>query len=68
MGWWLDEENIAQISLNLLDHEITPMHVAYEEAVKDAKVHKVIHSNNYVIFYFRGTKEIIDSFHTLCNV
>lgn len=38
MGWWLDEENIAQLSLNLLDHEITPMHVAYEETCKDAKV------------------------------
>jgi glutamate formiminotransferase len=39
MGWWLDEENIAQVSLNLLDHEETPMHMAYEEALKDAKVH-----------------------------
>ncbi|KAK3702871.1 hypothetical protein QZH41_014145, partial [Actinostola sp. cb2023] len=41
MGWWLDEENIAQVSVNLLDHEITPMHVAYEESIKDAKELKV---------------------------
>jgi len=37
IGWWLEEANIAQISLNLTDMDVTPMHVAYEEAVKDAK-------------------------------
>jgi len=36
IGWWLAEENIAQISMNLSDYEITPMHIAYEEACKDA--------------------------------
>ena len=36
IGWWLAERNIAQISLNLTDMDLTPMHVAYEEAVKDA--------------------------------
>jgi len=35
-GWWLAEKNIAQISLNLTDMDVTPMHVAYEEAKKDA--------------------------------
>jgi len=37
IGWWLEEANIAQISLNLTDMDVTPMHVAYEEAAKDAK-------------------------------
>ncbi|KAG8224760.1 hypothetical protein J437_LFUL005329 [Ladona fulva] len=37
IGWWLDEANMAQISLNLIDHEVTPMHVAFEEVCKDAK-------------------------------
>lgn len=36
IGWWLKERNIAQISLNLTDTDVTPMHVAYEEARKDA--------------------------------
>lgn len=36
IGWWLEEANIAQISLNLTDMDLTPMHIAYEEAKKDA--------------------------------
>jgi hypothetical protein len=31
IGWWLEEANIAQISLNLTDMDLTPMHIAYEE-------------------------------------
>ena len=41
IGWWLEEANIAQISLNMTDMDVTPMHVAYEEAKKDAKDLKV---------------------------
>lgn len=41
IGWWLEEANIAQISLNLTDTDVTPMHVAYEEAKKDATELKV---------------------------
>ncbi|CAG2119248.1 unnamed protein product, partial [Medioppia subpectinata] len=37
MGWWLDEANIAQVTVNILDHEITPIHVVYEEVVKNAE-------------------------------
>ncbi|XP_063789341.1 formimidoyltransferase-cyclodeaminase [Pseudophryne corroboree] len=37
IGWFLKEENLAQISANLLDYEITPLHVVYEESCKDAK-------------------------------
>ena len=37
IGWWLDEAQIAQISLNLTDHDVTPIHSAYEEARKDAQ-------------------------------
>jgi glutamate formiminotransferase / formiminotetrahydrofolate cyclodeaminase len=32
MGWWLDEANLAQVSLNITDHTITPLHVAFNEA------------------------------------
>ena len=38
IGWWLEEANIAQVSMNLGDLEVTPMHVAFEECVKDANV------------------------------
>ncbi|CAG0900755.1 unnamed protein product [Darwinula stevensoni] len=31
IGWWLEEENLAQISINLTDTDVTPIHVAYEE-------------------------------------
>ncbi|KAE8580686.1 hypothetical protein XENTR_v10024502 [Xenopus tropicalis] len=37
IGWFLQEENLAQVSTNLLDFEITPLHVVYEEVCKDAK-------------------------------
>jgi glutamate formiminotransferase/formiminotetrahydrofolate cyclodeaminase len=37
MGWWLNEANLAQVTVNILDHEITPIHLVYEEVCKDAK-------------------------------
>lgn len=37
IGWWLDEAKMAQISLNLTDHDVTPIHTAYEEARRDAQ-------------------------------
>ncbi|XP_069472147.1 formimidoyltransferase-cyclodeaminase isoform X2 [Ambystoma mexicanum] len=37
IGWYLDEANLAQISTNLLDFEVTALHRVYEEACKDAK-------------------------------
>ncbi|XP_072274563.1 formimidoyltransferase-cyclodeaminase [Pyxicephalus adspersus] len=37
IGWYLEEENMAQVSANLLDYEVTPLHTVYEEARKDAK-------------------------------
>lgn len=38
IGWYVDEYNMAQVSMNLDNFKITPPHVAYEECVKDAKV------------------------------
>ncbi|CAI9593645.1 unnamed protein product [Staurois parvus] len=37
IGWYLQEENMAQVSANLLDYEVTPLHEVYEETRKDAK-------------------------------
>jgi len=36
MGFLLEAKNIAQISMNLVDFEVTPMHIAYEECKKEA--------------------------------
>ncbi|KAG9261111.1 formimidoyltransferase-cyclodeaminase [Astyanax mexicanus] len=37
MGWYLEESNLAQVSTNILDFELTPLHKVYEEICKDAK-------------------------------
>ncbi|XP_037129514.1 formimidoyltransferase-cyclodeaminase [Syngnathus acus] len=37
IGWYLDESNIAQVSTNILDFELTPLHCVYEEICKDAE-------------------------------
>ncbi|GAB6023203.1 hypothetical protein CHUAL_008023 [Chamberlinius hualienensis] len=37
IGWWLEEHNIAQVSMNLTDFDVTPIHVAFEEAKKEAE-------------------------------
>lgn len=36
IGWYIDEYGIAQLSLNLTDISITPVHVAFEEACTKA--------------------------------
>jgi len=38
IGWYLAEANLAQVSINITDTSTSPMHVVYEECVKDAKV------------------------------
>jgi glutamate formiminotransferase/formiminotetrahydrofolate cyclodeaminase len=36
MGWYVDEYNLAQVTVNLNDYTVTPIHVLYEEVQKDA--------------------------------
>ena len=38
IGWYLEEANMAQVSVNITDFETTPIHLVYEEVCKDAKV------------------------------
>lgn len=38
MGWYLEEANIAQVSTNILDYEVTPLHAVYEEVCRAAEV------------------------------
>ena len=37
IGWYIEEYGIAQISLNLTDISVTPVHVAFDEACKKAE-------------------------------
>jgi glutamate formiminotransferase/formiminotetrahydrofolate cyclodeaminase len=36
MGWYVDEYNLAQVTVNLNNYTVTPIHVMFEEAKKDA--------------------------------
>lgn len=38
IGWYLDEKNLAQVSTNLLDFEVTALHTVYEETCREARV------------------------------
>lgn len=37
IGWYIEEYGVAQLSLNLTNISITPVHVAFDEAVKKAQ-------------------------------
>ncbi|MBR0286794.1 MAG: glutamate formimidoyltransferase [Bacteroidales bacterium] len=36
IGWYIDEYGIAQVSMNITDIDVTPLHVAYEEVTRAA--------------------------------
>jgi glutamate formiminotransferase/formiminotetrahydrofolate cyclodeaminase len=36
MGWYVDEYNMAQVTVNLNNYTVTPIHVLYEEVKKEA--------------------------------
>ena len=40
-GWWVEEYRMAQVSMNLEDFEVTPPHVAFEEACREARARQV---------------------------
>jgi len=37
MGWLVDEYNMAQVTVNLNDYRVTPIHVLFEEVKKEAE-------------------------------
>lgn len=37
IGWFIEEYNIAQISMNLTNYKITPVHIAFDEVCKSAE-------------------------------
>ena len=36
MGWFVNEYNLAQVTLNLTNYRVTPLHVVFEEVKKEA--------------------------------
>jgi glutamate formiminotransferase/formiminotetrahydrofolate cyclodeaminase len=36
IGWYIEEYKIAQISMNLTNYNVTPVHIAFDEVVKSA--------------------------------
>ncbi|NQV30715.1 MAG: glutamate formimidoyltransferase [Candidatus Marinimicrobia bacterium] len=38
VGWYIAEYNMAQISINLVDQELTPIHIAFDEVVNQAEL------------------------------
>jgi len=38
IGWYIEEYGIAQLSLNLTNISITPMHIAFDEATEKARI------------------------------
>lgn len=38
IGWYLEEANMAQVSVNITDYDQTAIHTVYEEVCKDAEV------------------------------
>ena len=36
IGWYIEEYGLAQVSMNLIDTDITPIHIAFDECVKSA--------------------------------
>ncbi|HMS34124.1 MAG TPA: glutamate formimidoyltransferase [Ignavibacteria bacterium] len=37
IGWYVDEYNMAQVSMNLDNYTVTPVHIAFEECAADAE-------------------------------
>jgi glutamate formiminotransferase / formiminotetrahydrofolate cyclodeaminase len=36
-GWYIEQYGLAQVSINLTNYRVTPVHVAFEECVKEAE-------------------------------
>ena len=49
IGWWVDEYNLAQVSMNLDDYTVTPPHVAFEECVHQARAINVAVAGSEIV-------------------
>lgn len=37
IGWWVDEYNMAQVSINFTNYKVTPLHIVFEEIKRQAR-------------------------------
>ena len=49
VGWWVEEYQMAQVSMNLDDFKVTPPHVAFEEVVKEARALKLAVAGSEIV-------------------
>lgn len=49
MGWYVDEYNVAQVTVNLNDYQVTPIHVLYEEVKKEAAALQVAVAGSEIV-------------------
>lgn len=49
MGWFLGERNMAQVTANLNDFEVTPLHILFEEVNKEARALKVAVAGSEIV-------------------
>ncbi len=49
MGWFVREYNLAQVTVNLLDYRVTPIHVLFEEVKKEAQALKVAVTGSEIV-------------------
>jgi glutamate formiminotransferase/formiminotetrahydrofolate cyclodeaminase len=49
IGWWVEEYGLAQVSMNLEDHAVTPVHVAFEACVDAARELKLAVAGSEIV-------------------
>jgi glutamate formiminotransferase/formiminotetrahydrofolate cyclodeaminase len=49
MGWFVDEYNVAQVTVNLNDYRVTPIHLLYEEVKREAKQLRVAVTGSEIV-------------------
>ena len=49
LGWYVDEYGMAQISMNLTNYKVTPLHIAFEEAKRCADDLKVALAGSEIV-------------------
>ena len=49
LGWYVDEYGMAQISMNLTNYKVTPLHIAFEEAKRCADELKIALAGSEIV-------------------
>jgi glutamate formiminotransferase/formiminotetrahydrofolate cyclodeaminase len=49
VGWWVEEYQMAQVSMNLDDYTVTPPHVAFEAVAEEARALKLAVAGSEIV-------------------